>query len=133
PPLPAAVVSSDGSTVYTREDIETGRQVWQSIRGHQLGSIWGHGAYVAPDWTADWLHREAVAWLDGMARERGADNFAALDSEVQASLQSRLQTQMRRNTYDIELDRVEVPAGRAAAMAELSAHYEGLFGSDLSF
>ena len=59
-----------GSVLYTRADIEQGRQVWQSIGGMQLGSIWGHGSYVAPDWTADWLHREAVAWLDIAARAR---------------------------------------------------------------
>ena len=38
----------DGQTLFTREDIETGRQVWQSIGGQELGSIWGHGSYVAP-------------------------------------------------------------------------------------
>ena len=70
PPIPAQVVSEDGEVLYTRADIEKGRQVWQSIGGHQLGSIWGHGSYVAPDWTADWLHREAVEWLDRDALDR---------------------------------------------------------------
>ena len=64
PPIPTAVVTQDGKTILTRADIEKGRQVWQSIGGQQLGSIWGHGSYVAPDWTADWLHREATAWLN---------------------------------------------------------------------
>ncbi len=64
PPIPASVVTADGQTLYTRADIEQGRQVWQSIGGHQLGSIWGHGSYVAPDWSADWLHREAIEWLE---------------------------------------------------------------------
>ena len=59
PPMPDQVVAGDGSVIYTRADIERGRQVWQSIGGMQLGSIWGHGGYVAPDWSADWLHREA--------------------------------------------------------------------------
>jgi nitric oxide reductase subunit B len=54
PPIPEAVVSESGETVFTRADIETGRTVWQSFGGHQLGSIWGHGALVAPDWSADW-------------------------------------------------------------------------------
>src|SRR3954466_12949072 len=63
PPIPAAVRTPDGKTVFTRDDMEKGRQVWQSIAGQQLGAIWGHGSYVAPDWSADWLHREALAWL----------------------------------------------------------------------
>ncbi len=130
PPIPSAVVTTEGRTVYTRADIERGRQVWQSMGGQQLGSIWGHGAYVAPDWTADWLHRESMAWLDILARERGADGYAAVDEEVQASLRARLQKQIRANTYDAERDVVVIPAERAAAMATVSAHYEALFGND---
>src|SRR5690606_2568342 len=73
-PMPVWVVTIDGTLVYTRADIETGRQVWQSIGGQQLGSIWGHGGYVAPDWGADWLHREAEAILDAWAaREHGVE------------------------------------------------------------
>ena len=68
PPVPDRVVSSDGSMIYSRDDIRRGRQVWQSIGGMQLGSIWGHGGYVAPDWSADWLHREAIALLDQWAQ-----------------------------------------------------------------
>ena len=49
PPVPKAVVTQDGLTLYTAADIQTGREVWQSIGGHELGSIWGHGSYVAPE------------------------------------------------------------------------------------
>jgi nitric oxide reductase subunit B len=49
PPMPERVVSTDGRVIYTRADIELGRQVWQSVGGMQLGSVWGHGSYVAPD------------------------------------------------------------------------------------
>ena len=78
PPIPARVVAQDGAVLYTRADIQKGRQVWQSIGGQQLGSIWGHGSYVAPDWTADWLHREALAWLDREARAQHGAGFAEL-------------------------------------------------------
>jgi nitric oxide reductase subunit B len=57
PPMPTEVKTTAGVTLFTQQDIETGREVWQTTGGHQLGSIWGHGAYVAPDWSADWLHR----------------------------------------------------------------------------
>ena len=45
--MPERVVAEDGRVLYTRADIERGRQVWQSMGGMQLGSIWGHGGYVA--------------------------------------------------------------------------------------
>ena len=108
PPIPATVGTTDGQVVYTRSDIETGRQVWQSMGGQQLGSIWGHGAYVAPDWTADWLHREAIAWLDIMAADHAVDSHRDLDAETQAALQVRLRTQIRANTYDADSDSVTI-------------------------
>ena len=78
PPIPERVVTASGRTVFTRDDIETGQQVWQSMGGQQLGSVWGHGALIAPDWSADWLHREALAQLDAVARTKGAASFDML-------------------------------------------------------
>jgi nitric oxide reductase subunit B len=130
PPVPARVATADGTTLYTQADIERGRQVWQSIGGMQLGSIWGHGGYVAPDWSADWLHREAVAMLDEWARAEGAATYAQLDAERQAALRTRLQAEMRRNTYDPETRTIEVSELRARAMANVAAHYVSLFGND---
>jgi len=74
PPMPEKVLAADGTVIYSRADIEQGRQVWQSMGGMQLGSIWGHGAYVAPDWSADWLHREAMEVLNIWAlRDHGIE------------------------------------------------------------
>ena len=53
PPIPAKVVSQQGQLLMTNETILNGQTAWQSVGGMQLGSIWGHGAYQAPDWTAD--------------------------------------------------------------------------------
>ena len=61
--MPEAVKSASGEILYTLDDIETGQNVWQSIGGMEQGSIWGHGSYLAPDWSADWLHREAETLL----------------------------------------------------------------------
>ena len=43
PPVPERVVASGGSVVFTGDDVRAGQDVWRSIGGHQLGSIWGHG------------------------------------------------------------------------------------------
>ena len=129
PPVPARVVGTNGEVLYTRADIEKGRQVWQSIGGMQLGSIWGHGAYVAPDWSADWLHREAIAVLDTWARDEfSAASHAELSEENRAALQGRLQTQLRKNTYDAASDTVTLEPARVAAVTAVAAHYSKLFG-----
>lgn len=130
PPMPERVTSESGQVVYTRADIERGRQVWQSMGGMQLGSIWGHGGYVAPDWSADWLHREAVQMLDAWAREEDAPSFAALPAERQAALQGRLQEAMRTNTYDAATGTIVLSDARVRALSNVAAHYESLFGND---
>ena len=67
PPIPREIVTPDGQLVISGADIEAGQNVWQSMGGMEMGSIWGHGSYVAPDWTADSLHRELVAILNDWA------------------------------------------------------------------
>src|SRR5680860_217594 len=131
PPMPERVVSTDGQVIYTRADIELGRQVWQSIGGMQLGSIWGHGGYVAPDWSADWLHREAVGVLDLWAqREAGVAAYDELSEEQKATFQGRLQTRIRDNTYDPASETITLDGNRAVAIANVAAHYQSLFGND---
>jgi nitric oxide reductase subunit B len=130
PPVPEAVVRPDGAVIYSRLDIEKGRQVWQSIGGQQLGSIWGHGSYVAPDWSADWLHREAVAWLDLEAQRVAGKPFARLPADEQARLSTRLQPLIRANTYDPQKKTVTISSDRAAAIAAVARHYTALFGDD---
>ncbi|MHA6688608.1 nitric-oxide reductase large subunit [Mesorhizobium sp. A556] len=131
PPMPEQVVSTDGEVIYTRADIELGRQVWQSMGGMQLGSIWGHGAYVAPDWSADWLHREAIGVLDVWARqEAGVASYADLPELQQATFQARLQTRIRDNTYDPASETITLDGDRAVVIASVAAHYQSLFGND---
>ncbi len=130
PPMPESVVTDAGATVYTRADIELGRQVWQSIGGQQLGSIWGHGALVAPDWSADWLHRETMAWLELRTLQRGSIPYADINAGEQARMQADLRPLIRANTFDPSTNRIVISAERAHAIARVAAHYDSLFSSD---
>jgi nitric oxide reductase subunit B len=128
PPIPSEVVTSDGRMLFDRATIQDGQNVWQSLGGQQIGSIWGHGSYVAPDWSADWLHRESVYILDTWARQAGEDAYSALPIEQQAGLRARLQQVMRTNTHDPSTGRITVDPVRAAAFEELARHYSDIFG-----
>lgn len=130
PPMPEAVVDGDGKTIFTRANIETGRVVWQSIGGMQLGSIWGHGALVAPDWSADWLHRETLAHLDMHAQRLHGQPFARLTVGEQAKLQADLQPELRTNGYDAASGVLKVSGDRAKAIERVRAHYRSLFGNE---
>ena len=125
PPMPEQVVMVDGdaaSVVFTQKDIHDGRDVWRRVGGMELGSVWGHGSYLAPDWTADVLHREALAMLDADS------NFATLSEPERAARIARLATHYRVNTYDSETRRIVVSRDRAQAIDTVIAHYRALFG-----
>ncbi|SDP50103.1 nitric-oxide reductase large subunit [Desulforhopalus singaporensis] len=130
PPIPQQVVTVEGKRVMTRDDILRGQLVWQSIGGQQLGSIWGHGAYQAPDWSADWLHREATALRDILSIKFYHQPFSGLDSVDRAAVKARLKKEMRTNSFDGASGTVTVSSERAAAIGKTAEHYLALFGSD---
>ncbi|HET7505333.1 MAG TPA: nitric-oxide reductase large subunit [Kofleriaceae bacterium] len=127
PPIPDRVVTSEGRVVFGPGDVAAGQDVWRSLGGMELGSIWGHGAYVAPDWTADWLHRELVAMLDGWAQRSASLGYAELAPEQQAALRERLTREIRRNTYDASSGTITVSAERGQAIEANVAYYTRLF------
>jgi len=128
PPIPD-VYAADGQLLFTGSTITDGQGVWQSIGGQEIGTIWGHGAYVAPDWSADWLHRESNILLDTWAQREGAANFAGLSPEQQGALKARLVTSIRTNTYDAAANRVTLSADRVAAYQQLAAYYANVFAA----
>ena len=130
PPIPERVVAANGQVLYTRADIDAGRRVWQSIGGQQLGSIWGHGALIAPDWSADWLHRESDELLGLWARRDDASIWSALDEGRQEALKVRLRKELRTNSYDAASGTLAVSDERAIAISNVAAHYESVFGND---
>ncbi|MCB4756643.1 MAG: nitric-oxide reductase large subunit [Elusimicrobia bacterium] len=127
PPIPDEVVTSKGVVLMTGDDVRAGQHVWQAMGGMDVGSVWGHGGYVAPDWTADWLHREAVFLLDSWARANHKKVYADLPSETQAQLQRRLENVMRENTYDPETRKIVIDSLRADAFEANLAHYSDVF------
>jgi nitric oxide reductase subunit B len=127
PPIPERVVTTDGVVVVGEGRIAEGQNVWQTLGGMDVGSIWGHGGYVAPDWTADWLHREAVFLLDAWAVDEGAASYAALAPEAQAALRERLRRTLGANRYDPRTQTLTVEPVRARAYRSNAAHYADVF------
>jgi nitric oxide reductase subunit B len=125
PPIPRQVVTTTGEVVIPEEAISDGQNVWQAMGGMQVGSIWGHGSYVAPDWTADYLHREALFILDEWSG--GQFSRGGMPSEQQAMLKQRLQDMLRTNTYDEATNTIKVDAIRRRAFESNLAHYSRIF------
>ena len=131
PPFPTKVVTTDGTTLFEGQDIKDGQNVWQSIGGQTVGSVWGHGAYIAPDWSADYLHREAELLLKKLAERDGLD-YASLPAAEQAKYQVLLREEVRKNTFDEATGVITYSPLRAEVAHELGAYYAKLFLGDNS-
>ncbi|MEK6643360.1 MAG: nitric-oxide reductase large subunit [Planctomycetota bacterium] len=129
PPIAAKVVTPDGTVIIDDGMIAAGQNVWQSLGGMEVGSIWGHGSYVAPDWTADWLHREAIFILNRWASAEFGLDFDQLNEEQQAQLSGRLSKLMRTNTYDSATRTITLDPLRAAAFESNLIHYSDVFAN----
>ncbi len=126
PPVPEQVVDETGRVLFTGNDIKDGQNVWQSMGGQQVGTVWGHGAYVAPDWTADYLHREAQFLLNKWA----GGSFDTQSDEQKAMLEKRLQAFLRKNTYNENTKTLTLAAERIEAFEHNKAYYTSLFMDD---
>jgi len=105
PPVPDKVMTADGTVLFTGQDIKDGQNVWQSMGGQEIGTVWGHGAYQAPDWSADWLHKEAMFMLNKYALASDSLTYDKVNSERQASLKIHLQKDLRVNSYQADTKR----------------------------
>ena len=129
PPIPERILAEDGSALVEPGDVAAGQNVWRSMGGMEVGSIWGHGSYVAPDWTADWLHREATFILDAWSKQQAGGTFDTRPAEDQARLTERLRGMLRANRYDAATGTLTVERIRAEAFAANLTHYRNVFGN----
>jgi nitric oxide reductase subunit B len=134
PPIPRQAVTADGTVVFTAQDVKDGQHLYFSRGGQHMGTIWGHGSYLAPDWSADYLHRLG---LFTAARLSGADVGAAaaftqknLDSLApadKAALSARVADEVKKNRYDPASGTLTLTDAQAGAFAALRSYYTALF------
>ncbi|MEZ6131254.1 MAG: nitric-oxide reductase large subunit [Planctomycetaceae bacterium] len=127
PPIPDRVATTEGATLIDTGEITAGQNAWQTMGGMEVGSVWGHGSYAAPDWTADYLHREAAFILDRWANDEFNKPFDQLDEEYQGQLIARLTKQFHTNNYDAETRTLTIDPLRAEAFEANVEHYRSVF------
>ena len=134
PPIPSTVVSDTGAVIFTRDDVKNGQKLYLSRGGQNMGTIWGHGSYLAPDWSADFLHRMGLyvgARLTG-ATASGAASFTqrdldSMDAIKRANLQALVTQEIKTNRYEASRDVLTFTGPQAEAFAALQSYYTTLF------
>jgi nitric oxide reductase subunit B len=117
PPIPQTVKNSAGGILFTRADILAGQQIFLGNGLMEYGSIFGHGAYLGPDFTAEYLHRAALSSIDfyggpksDTARIRTIDDF-------------------KTNRYDATTDVLTFTDAQSRAFDQCLAYYASFFGN----
>src|SRR5512138_1210645 len=108
PPIPGRVVTENGQTLFARSNIISGMNVFQRYGLMEYGTVYGHGAYLGPDFTADYLHRAAEMISDQYGPQEMVREFHA-------------------NRYEAATDTLVWSQARAAAHGQLAEHYRQMF------
>lgn len=120
PPLPGRVADPTGNVLFTRGDILDGQGVFLRNGLMEYGSIFGHGAYLGPDYTADYLHRAAI-----MVR----DIYGGAPSD---RAQAQTIADFKQNRYDATSDTLTFSAAQSEAFLRLRQYYGGYFSEPSS-
>ena len=70
PPIPARSSLPPARRCSRKSDVIDGQKVFLGNGLMEYGSIFGHGAYLGPDYTADYLHRQIGAMRAGRPARR---------------------------------------------------------------
>ena len=134
PPIPSRVVGPDGQVVLTGETVTDGQNYYFSRGGQHIGTIWGHGSYLAPDWSADYLHRMGLylaAKHHGLPPDQAAefdqDDFDGLDRATRGRLEAEVTGEIKENRYDPSSDTLRLTQNQVEAHRLLTSYYTNLF------
>lgn len=129
PPIPEVIRSERSQIVLTQPEIQAGQATYLSRGGQHIGSVWGHGSYLAPDWTADILHRWGLATAgvlyDGQPDFSQA-NLEALPAKERASLQAEVSQEFKTNRYDPETHELILTNAQTQGLTKVFEDYHEL-------
>ena len=100
PPIPERAVDHTGTTVFTGEDVRNGQEVFLRYGLMENGTVWGHGAYLGPDFSAAYLHRLLDDAAEASAATRYTRRLATLDTAERQSVDTDVRELLRQNRYD---------------------------------
>lgn len=117
-PMPDKVVSESGQLLFTGDYITRGQELFQSRGLLQYGSVLGHGAYLGPDYTAEYLR---------MATNDVADQ---LRGQGVTDPRDRVVTEFRTNRYNADTRTLVFTDRQAAAFEHIQSHYAAYFSEN---
>jgi len=128
PPIPDKSVNPAGAVVFTADDVIAGQQVFLKHGLMDNGTIWGHGGYLGPDFSAQSLHILALDLADRVARERLSRGYTDLTPEERAAVEGAVPLVLKANRYDPASGTLALPAGALESFNGQVEYWTGYFG-----
>ena len=127
PPIPAQVVDAQGNRLFSGEDISEGQTVFLKYGLMDNGSIWGHGAYLGPDYSADALHRIGEDTAAAIAQEQYRQPLSALTPSQRAAVRAETAVELKTNRYDAASGTLQLTAPETAAYRQQVPYWTDYF------
>ncbi len=115
PPVPDQVMDGAGTVVFTGADIQKGQEVFLKYGLMEHGSLWGHGAYLGPDYSAEYLHRLSEVTRDTIASAKYGKLFAQLSTDEQSVATAQTIAVLKENRYEPASQTLRFSPGEVAA------------------
>ena len=128
PPIPDKFVDPTGAVVFTADDVIAGQQVFLKHGLMDNGTIWGHGGYLGPDFSAQSLHILALDLADRIAHERLSRGYPDLTPEEKAAVDGAVALERKANRYDTASGTLALPAGAAESFKRQLEYWTKYFG-----
>ena len=127
PPIPQQVVDEHGIAVFNGDDIGDGQAVFLKYGLMANGSIWGHGAYLGPDYSADTLHQMGEVSAEAIAQQQYQHPLSALTLSQQAAVHAETAVSLKTNRYDAATATLHFTAAQTAAYRQQINYWSDYF------
>lgn len=129
PPIPKEARTAAGERLFGEADIRAGQSLFLRYGLMNNGTVWGHGAYLGPDFAAEYLHQLVVTQRDRLARSRHGSPFTQLDAQTQAALAAEVKVRLKENRYDATTGTLTFDEGEAETYRRQIDHWRDYFSS----
>ena len=131
PPIPSRVVSQSGETIFTRADILAGQEVFLKYGLMENGTIWGHGAYLGPDFSAEYLHTLAINIAETTSRQLHGKELRDLTLAEKAVVYANVRQMLKENRYAPDTGKLIFTSAEHSSYLQQIEKWRGYFSEPL--
>ncbi|MBF0299922.1 MAG: cbb3-type cytochrome c oxidase subunit I [Oligoflexia bacterium] len=132
PPIPKEIIIETGDIVFTGDDIRDGQEIFLKYGLMEHGSLWGHGAYLGPDYTAFYLHSEAIMVQETFAQQKYSKSYLELSDDEKSVIDRNTIKSLKTNRYNPNTNVLIFTMGELIAYQTLYLYWTDYFSQNIT-